>query len=113
MEENKNPQTESLSEEQLEEIAGGDRNSDNCFFEPEVPVQRKIEHGAVMVKCKSRCKGYVQIVYCKCHSTLNCVDKWHIVEQATPGLADGKWYAKPKGEFNHNEDRKLIKDLYI
>jgi len=114
MKENKNQQTETLNEEQLEEAVGGNKGEEpNCYFEPESPVKHMIEHGRVLVKCKSICCGIWQNKYCKCHDTRNCVNKWHIVEQANPGLADGNWVASPKGERNHGEDRKLIKNLFI
>ena len=114
MEENKNPQAETLSEEQLNEVAGGnDTNEGDCYFEPENPPIPKNENGMVWVKCKSRCNGALWVKWCQCHKTERCINKWHIVEQANPGVADGNWYATPKGQFNHNEGRKLIKNLFI
>ena len=110
MEKNKNPQNEPLREEQLEDVAGGENRAKNCFFEPNNPPVHKVENGRLWVKCKSICS----IAVCQCRdNTERCVDRWHIAEQANPGLEDGKWYASPKGSYNHNEDRKLIKNVFV
>ena len=114
MEENKNPQAETIGEEQLEEVAGGypgkkNNRSSDCYFEPENPPRHKIENGEVWVKCKSICG----LILCNCHGATHCIDKWHIVEHATAGVANGNWIAYPKGERNHGEGRKLIKNLLI
>ena len=111
MDENKNPQAETLNEEQLEEVAGG--STDNpCYFEPENPPVHKVEDGLVRVKCKSTCVAPFTKT-CRCHTRVHCINRWHIVEPANPGIKDGTWYAMPRNERNHDEARKIIKNLFV
>ena len=105
---------EILNEEQLDEVAGG-IFARNCFFEPENPPTHKVENGEVRVRCKSVCHAPHPVVRisCSCNRKHECVDRWHIIEQANPGSGTGNWYAKPKDYYNHNENRKLIKNLFV
>jgi len=112
MEENKNLQAETVGEEQLEEVAGGNcEDKYKCYFEPENPPDHKVEHGLVWVKCKSSC--HPPFNTCHCHNTIRCFDRWHVVEHATPGLVNGNWTASPRAKFNHGEGRKWIKNLFV
>ena len=112
MEKNKKAQEKILSEEQLEEAAGGNL-SGNCYFEPEVPLDYEYNrYMGTRVKCKSNCLAKLSSA-CRCHGTDKCRHRYHLVEQANPGVADGNWIASPRGEFNHSESRKLIKGLFV
>ena len=107
MEKNKNPQTETLNEEQLEEVAGGNFQG-NCYFEPEIPLD--YEHNKYMgvrVKCKSNCLAKTSP--CKCHGTEDCIHKYHRVEQFSENI----WLPSPINERNHSGERKAIKNLFI
>ena len=110
MDENKNLQAETVGEEQLEDVTGGnddDKNS-NCFFESDNPPVHKVEAGVVKVKCKSRCnKGAIN--NCGCHGTTRCIDKWHIAVH----FAGEIWLPSPTNKNNHSGERKAIRGLKI
>ena len=109
MDENKNQQTDALNENQLEVVTGGIFGVDpNCYFEPQVSVESKVENGKVFVKCKSNCIGDMK--YCNCHGKdAQCVEKWHVVEH----FAGDIWLPSPRGERNHSGARKAIRGLKI
>jgi hypothetical protein len=113
MNENKQ-QPQALDEDQLFDVAGGFA-ARNCFFEPEMPIKRRVEGGKVRVKCKSWCHSPHPVVRitCMCNGQARCIDQWHEVEQANPGIADGNWFAAPRDSFNHDEGRKIIRGLFI
>ena len=107
MDENKNHQGETLNENQLESVTGGNYATDaNCYFEPQVPTESRVEHGKIFVKCKSRCQS--DLKYCNCHGkAAQCVDKWHIVEH----FAGDIWLPSPINLRNHSGARKAIRGL--
>ena len=97
-----------ISEEDLEEVAGGDGATDdfideNCYFVPEHPIQQKKSFGLVWVKCKSHCFSGKK--YCKCNSAVFCEHRWHMMENTGDG---NMWYPKPAKSFNHSSEDKVV-----
>jgi len=96
-----------ISEEDLEEVAGGDGATDDlinakCYFEPEHPIEHKKSFGLVWVKCKSNCFNGK---WCKCNSAVFCEHRWHMMEHSG---SDNKWYPKPASNFNHKSEEKGV-----
>jgi len=111
MDENKNQQIETLSEEQLEEVAGGEFRSLNCSFLPEMPPVYKIEGGEVWVKCRSTCGlGVFPVPCCKCRGNdERCIDRYHKMQQVGPN----SWLPASRSGSNHSEPDKYVHDLNI
>jgi len=93
-----------LSEEQLEEVAGGFGKGDNgtkCYFTPtgktkDIPVPEK-GYIVTWAECNSWCVGFAYD--CSCHKINHmgeaiCVNKWHQLHGGTELL----W---PDDQFNH------------
>ena len=90
-----------LSEEQLENVAGGNpmKTGDNCYFEPASPVTLKRRYdGAIWALCRKKC-NFIW-TYCFCFKTSWCVDKYHKLD---PTEADGYAYPWEKSTNRHDQ----------
>jgi len=94
-----------LSEEQLEDVAGGDdggwvRHS-CCWFTP--TGNRTKDGNSTLVQCNSSCKNLFTGYMCSCHGTYMCRNKWHTLSSDTDLLADTSYSnhrAKVPPSFN-------------
>jgi len=99
-----------ISEENLEEVAGGNGDSlADCYFVPKKPFNYLKYCGGILVECSSRCLAGGQ--YCRCHGRVYCRDRMHIVEQDKGNPQ--RWYAQPKDEFNHSASDKIIDPMHV
>ena len=93
-----NKETKTINEEELEQVAGGVGDGEQCYFHPHAQgtgygEKQGADPSYIWMKCSYGglgCKG------CACHGRNHCVDCWHKVETSTnaPLL--------PKGFANHN-----------
>ena len=89
-----------LNEEMLEDVSGGWEPEGDCFFVPEMPIEKRLYDGAIMVKCASNCRPFK---HCACLGSLRCKDKYHRVTQTGT-----KWGPAPANENNHQAADKLF-----
>jgi len=109
MEEIKKAIENEISEESLEEVAGGEVNWDHaCHFRPVHPIVAKREHGVVWVKCNWSCSGAFTKT-CSCHGTVYCEGKMHMVENEKGKIIT--WYPVPHGKFDHDHSNKRVHPL--
>jgi len=114
MEENKKAvenENEEISEENLEEVAGGDDDDSmgtKCYFQPEKPFKYIKENRVPWVKCRSDCFGLVGSL-CKCHGSTFCKDKYHMMEQDSGNPQ--RWHPTKVRERNHHEWTKTVEPL--
>ena len=80
--ENQNEEIRSLSEEQLQDVAGGVGEWKKCYFTPAGGQEQRVDsfgRTTYHMKCASRCGiGWTS---CSCLATARCVDKWHIMTE--------------------------------
>ena len=82
-----------LSEEELDNVAGGTGRSTNCWFTP--TGRTGGENGEKWLECGSFCGITVGLGnYCRCWHRDECINKWHKAEP------DG--YLFPKTYWNHS-----------
>ena len=106
----KKHQAEALSEEQLQDVAGGSLlgNSADCWFEAHTPYAYSTKNNKVVAKCKSRCRD--GLISCSCRGdNTRCVDNWHVVEN----LVGEIWVPFSRDERNHTGDRKAMYGLKV
>ena len=94
-----------INENQLEDVAGGTGDRD-CWFMPQKPYQYKRMYGTVAIKCESKCFNPYA---CRCHDTVFCEDKWHLMEQDPYELL--RWFATPRNLYNHDFPGKVCQPL--
>ena len=80
-----------LSEEELENVAGGWGRSTNCWFTPTGKTGGK--NGEKWLECGSYC-GFLKANFCACKESNDCINRWHKL-----GPDD---YLFPKINWNHN-----------
>jgi len=82
-----------LSEDDLENVAGGMSNSGKCYF---TPTGKTINDGwGYRAECNSYC-GYIKEFMCECHGSAGstiCIDRWHKLEDDD--------YLRHKTSVNH------------
>ena len=110
MEENKieiNNGKNEISEESLEEVAGGtDQEAADCRFRPKHPFEYKTAHSVVWVKC-ANCerKG------CRCYGTIYCEGMMHMVIQDSYDPL--KWRPWPTEQRWHMLDEQIVAPLDV
>ena len=110
MEENKKAvenENKKISEEKLEEVAGGDDTiHGKCYFQPEKPFVSYKADGTYWVKCKSKCFPFGT---CRCHGQANCKDRYHKMEQSP--VNPRRWFPTDYRHYNHDEPDKTVEPL--
>jgi len=64
-----------VSEENLENVAGGLFGVHGCWFKPTGKV-RTVD-SKTEAECAARC---FELAFCVCHGKDHCVDKWHAID---------------------------------
>ena len=100
--ENKNNTT--ISEENLENVAGGGLFSSVCYFQPTGRVRTTEIHDGtkkVEAECSSKCVGFDP---CQCYTRKQCVGRWHLIDSETrellPHSSSNHQQKKPSNGYN-------------
>jgi len=111
MEENKKAvenESKKISEENLEEVAGGnDTTGWACFFEPQKPFVTFTCDGVVWAKCKNKCFNGWNM--CGCHGSVFCDARNHMLEQSSQNPQ--RWHPAVLDHRGHATADKTIEPM--